>query len=277
MILIYLAGFERSEILSRMNEAYLRESAGVPPFFWDQVAKITSQIAILLLPLYNVVGEESGGAVPDLETLTKDLSHVVSYAGWISVMTRLDPGITVVSWLAPGDEYQLGQVNVLHEAFEHSKGRVERCVKRQEGCEKLQKGSGLRQAGRVKISVTPRIEHYSLHTPKPGALTETRRHKVLEPHVTYYSGLLDPREDAKTLYPLSEYIRRVREPWDMPPVPWALLSAIAFLLGLCSLYICYREMDSRQLRDLRGFLRIMFALFLEQIGLLDVWFKYIGL
>jgi hypothetical protein len=258
-----------------MNEAYLRESAGVPPFFWDHVAKITSQIAILLLPLYNVVGEESAGAIQDLETLTKDLSHIVSYAGWISVMTRLDPGITVVSWLAPGDEYQLGQVNALHEAFEHSKTRAERYDKRQK--DKLQKRSGSQRTGRVKISVTPHIEHYSLHTPKPGALMETRRYKVLQPHVTYYSGLLDPREDAKTLYPLSEYIRRVREPWRMPPMPRVLFSAIAFILGLYFLYIWYRGSDLRDLRDLRDVLRVLFLLLLSQIGLLEVWVKYIGL
>ena len=262
-----------------MNEAYLRESAGVSPFFWDQVAKITSQIAILLLPLYNVVGKESAGAIPDPDTLIKELSHVVSYAGWISVMTRLDPGITVMSWLAPGDEHQLGQVNALHEAFEHSKARAELYDRRQKGSDKLQKGCGLKRTGRVKINVTPRIEHYSLHIPKPGALKETRRYNVLEPHVTYYSGLFDPREDVKTLCPLSEYIRRVRDPWPMPPAPGVLFSAIKFILFFYFLYICHHGtgvIRSKDLRDFRDFLRIRFALLAEQVGLLEVYVKYIG-
>lgn len=202
-----------------MNEVYLRETGGTPPFAGDHWRRITSQIVTMLLPLYNMVGEEFTDSIPSLEKFCQGLGNIVSYAAWLAITTHLTPGITVLEWLPPGDDYRLEQSNVLHDVFERSRAKARKYDKRI--------GASKPRTGRVKISVAPSIVYYP--PPKPGSKAEGyfEGYRVLRPHAVYYFGLLDSIEDAKTLVPLWDYLRRVSKRRGSPPALLVLLICVS--------------------------------------------------
>ena len=211
-----------------MNEAYLHETDGVPPFLSERVTRIVSQIASMLLPLYNVIGSRSESGIPTLEDFCQGLNDIVSYAAWLGVMTRLLPGITTLTWLTPGDEYELEQFNALHDVFENSRAKSRKYDMRYSG-------EQLRRTGRIKISAFPKILYYPPPTPGTGDKKWHHGYKVSKPHAVYYYGLSDPREDAETLFPLPDYILRVRKPRGIPPA--ILVWLIAIIIALCFHYL----------------------------------------
>ena len=229
---LQLAGFERSQLLARLNEAYLRETTeagGIPPLLSTEMLRVVSQLGALLLPLYNVVGAESPNVMPPLEELCQGLGYIVSYAAWLAVMNRLVPGVTTLTWIAPGDDYELEQFNFMDSVFEDSKAKSKKNDKRYFG------GTPPRRTARTKISVFPGIRYYPPPSSGTGGPGWYQGFKVRRPHAAYYFGLSDSREDAKTLLPLPDYIRRVRKPRGIPHGALLLLSAIIIVL-------CFRYM-----------------------------------
>lgn len=214
-----VSGLERSYLCAETNYTYLKMTGGAPPLFFEKVKNITTQIVIMLLPLYNVVGQTSPrNGVPLLGDYVQKLHNIVTYAGWLAVLAKLSGEITAFEWLPPGDTYSVDQVNLAQKVFERSKEAAR-------AHDRLHGNAHQQRVGRVKIVTCPAITRYYVNPKTDEGYVE---YKALRPHVVYYYGLPGTHENDGTVLPLSEYIRsarrqaRARNASSWKPIFWLL-------------------------------------------------------
>ena len=204
-----------------MNQAYLSETREVPPRFMQEVRRVTTQIVVMLLPMYNMVGQADARKAMPFERFFQKLLRIVAYAAWINVMTRSSPEILAIEWLSPGDEYRLSQVNFMNERYTWSRLRA-----RSLDGEQQQRHPRM---ARIKINGAPKITRLTRVSTIDGELGR-REYTVLRPHVVYYHGLLDVFKDRAGLAPLADYVLNVRSAYSTST--FSLIGILAYIVLL---------------------------------------------
>ncbi|KAI5467540.1 hypothetical protein BGZ63DRAFT_430975 [Mariannaea sp. PMI_226] len=223
--LVDAEGFQRSNLRAHTNRVHLETTGGLPPFFWSEVDRLSVQILTLLLPSFEWTTElkEWQSSPPSVNELYQWLHDVISYAGWLSICTRVSPGIIEYIWITPGDRYYLDQINFTQEADELSQALPQ--GHRQQRIATANVDDAMK---RVKISMTPRIVR---HMPCIGVdvrMPGTEVHTLMQPHVVCYEGSGFNQRDTKYIA-LPEYIRNLR---NRTGCPRKAAIAVMFLIVL---------------------------------------------
>lgn len=218
MFVLNKIGFVRSKLLAETNAAYLgARKDHRPPHFWERVGRVSSQIVQMLLPLYNVCGNEFKKKPAALADFAQATFNIVAYAAWLNNVSRLSTGVLNISWSGPGLLGGQTEKEVLQDALIRSQACVE--AKYKASMESFERER------RVKISAAPAIARLTLDDSRP------EHHMVYiiqQSHVVYYSA--SPGEVESMA--LEEYVKGVRKPDALPPTSTWLVLLILFLLGL---------------------------------------------
>lgn len=181
----------------------------MPPYFWIRVERVTAQIVKMLLPLYNICGNEFTEVPASFEDFAQATFDIVAYAGWINLLTRQSTGVLNIIWPGPGFSAQKDEKWILKQTWERSEARAESHDRRssEDGIVSREK--------KVKICAAPAIARLSLDSMRPG---HHRVHVIQEPHVVYYHG----RKDEDDFMSLTEYRVLVSRAGELPPA-WVVL------------------------------------------------------
>ncbi|KAF9773674.1 hypothetical protein IL306_008476 [Fusarium sp. DS 682] len=230
--LINTEGFRRSELLSHTNRTWLQARKGEPHHFWEEVDKLSSEILILLLPVYELTASFTAYEPIAKAELYQLLHEVTAYAGWLSVGIRMSPAIVSINWPIPGEMYSLDQVNTSQVAYDASKEAARQHQERLR--KKKPEHEEMVSRARVKISVLPEIVR---HQPYPAEI-ETRgiiSYKIMEPHAVFYEGLQQQHDENRAFISLPNYIKKLRDR-NCAPRNTALAIMVALLICLWVLY-----------------------------------------
>ncbi|KAK7416324.1 hypothetical protein QQX98_005268 [Neonectria punicea] len=233
--LVNAEGFRRSHVRAQTNRLYLRTKGGLPPLFWEEIDKLSTQVLVLVRPVFSWTSKIEGWQPPSIQELHQWLHDVIAYAGWINICNRLSSAIIVSDWTKPGERYNWRQDNLAHDVYEFSKNVAER---------RASKRSVYNTTARVKISAGPEIIRYrpvNNGTEKTGVAKYT----LMRPLLVYYEGRELDQDDDKTYVSLPDYIEWLR---NRKTVPYRTALAIMFIvtLTLCVLFTSSGQDDSWQ-------------------------------
>ncbi|KAF5609168.1 uncharacterized protein FSUBG_4178 [Fusarium subglutinans] len=230
--LIMTEGFQRSELRAHTNRVWLKTRRGEPDFFWKEVDKLTTEVYLLLLHVYEFTASFDGYKPISKTELYQLLHNVISYAGWLSVGLRMSSAIVSINWLIPGELYALNQVSTCQPAFQASKEAAQQHDMRLQ--EQRPERGPMSSMSRVKISVIPEIIQYRPY-PKDANVEGIDSYKMMEPHAVHYQGLLEEHDENRVYISLPDYIKKLRDR-NCAPRNAALVIMVIMLICLWILY-----------------------------------------
>ncbi|KAK7431233.1 hypothetical protein QQZ08_002274 [Neonectria magnoliae] len=220
--LVNAEGFRRSRVRAQTNRLYLRTKGGLPPLFWKEIDKLSTQVLVLVLPVFSWTSKIEGWQPPSIQELHQWLHDVIAYAGWLNICNRLSPAIVVSDWTKPGEHYNWRQDNLGQDVYVFSKNVAERRAS------KRSLAARYNTTARVKISAVPEIIRYrpvGNGTEKTGVAKYT----ILRPLVVYYEGRELDQDNDKTYVSLPDYIKWLR---NRKTVPYRTALALLFIATL---------------------------------------------
>lgn len=206
-----------------MNEAYLKDSDGMPPLFWNEVDKLCTQTCSMLMPAYDYAADHKSYTPIPITTMFQLLHDIIAYAGWIHICIRTSSAIVSFDWRIPGESYNMSVANLDQEVYDASAAAAkehERKFRRRTPDKEY-----MESAARVKISVAPEITRH-----KP-MLKEKREYgmtsyTLMKPHAVFYCGYQETRDELKAFQSLPEYIHQLRGKRNRPVLPAMILAAL---------------------------------------------------
>ncbi|EXA51616.1 hypothetical protein FOQG_03506 [Fusarium oxysporum f. sp. raphani 54005] len=230
--LINAEGFQRSELRAHTNRAWLKMSRGEPDLFWREVDKLTTEVYLLLLHVYEFTASFDGYEPISRTELYQLLHDVISYAGWLSVGLRMSSAIVSINWLIPGELHALDQVSTCQPAYEASKEAAQQQGMRLQ--EQRPERKQISSMARVKISVIPEIIRYRPY-PKEANVEGIDSYRMMEPHAVHYHGLQEEHDENRAFISLPDYIKKLRDR-NCAPRNAALVIMVTILICLWVLY-----------------------------------------
>lgn len=221
--LLYVEGFQRSDLHAHMNQTYLKDSDGMPPFFWDEVDKLCTQAYTMLLPAREYAADHKYFQPMPLRDMYQSLHDIVAYAAWIHVCIRTSSAIVSFDWRIPGEYYNMNVVNLSHEVYESSALAAKQHEKNYK--KKGAKKEYMESTARVKISVAPEITRH-----KP--MIKTRRsqgmtsYKLMKPHAVFYCGYEEATNETVAFQSLPDYLYQLRRRQALPMIPAFMVTSL---------------------------------------------------
>lgn len=176
------------------------EDDGIPPRIWEEVDKATAQIAAMLLPLYDVVGETDAADRLEWPQFYQSLHNIVAYAGWINVASSISSTITLIEWVQPGHTCESDHVNAWNEGYQNSVALA--------SANDVLDNVRTERAARVKINAFPRVTQVSSRFDGRAGYM---RWKVADPVVVLYQGHVSKSDDDKASRTLSDHVRLLED------------------------------------------------------------------
>ncbi|KAI1042392.1 hypothetical protein LB505_010997 [Fusarium chuoi] len=230
--LITAEGFQRSKLRAHTNRIWLKKSRGEPDLFWREVDRLTTEVYLLLLHVYEFTASFDGYEPISRTELYQLLHDVISYAGWLSVGLRMSSAIVSINWLMPGELYALNQVSTCQPAYQASKEAAQQHDMRLQ--EQRRERKQISSMARVKISVIPEIIQYRPY-PKDANVEGIDSYRIMEPHAVHYEGFLGEHDENRAFISLSDYIKKLRDR-NCAPRNAALVIMVTVLICLWVLY-----------------------------------------
>ncbi|KLO84962.1 uncharacterized protein LW93_2845 [Fusarium fujikuroi] len=230
--LITVEGFQRSELRAHTNRVWLKKSRGEPDLLWSEVDKLTTEVYLLLLHIYEFTASFDGYEPISRTELYQLLHDVISYAGWLSVGLRMSSAIVSINWLIPGELYALNQVSTSQPAYQASKEAAQQHDMRLQ--EQRPERKQMSSMARVKISVIPEIIQYRPY-PKDANVEGIDSYMIMEPHAVHYEGFLEEHDENRAFISLPDYIKKLRDR-NCAPRNAALVIMVTVLTCLWVLY-----------------------------------------
>ncbi|KAF5643807.1 hypothetical protein F25303_6204 [Fusarium sp. NRRL 25303] len=230
--LITAEGFQRTELRAHTNRVWLKKSRGEPDLFWSEVDKLTTEVYLLLLHVYEFTANFDGYEPISRMELYQLLHDVISYAGWLSVGLRMSSAIVSINWLIPGELYALNQVSTCQPAYEASKEAAQQHDMRLQ--EQRPERKQMSSMARVKISVIPGIIQYRPY-PKDANVEGIDSYRIMKPHAVHYEGFLEEHDENRAFISLPDYIKKLRDR-NCAPRNAALIIMVTVLICLWVLY-----------------------------------------
>ncbi|KAK2683789.1 hypothetical protein RAB80_001735 [Fusarium oxysporum f. sp. vasinfectum] len=233
--LLFGAGSKHDETLHNSDVALINAEGfqqGEPDLFWREVDKLTTEVYLLLLHVYEFTASFDGYEPISRTELYQLLHDVISYAGWLSVGLRMSSAIVSINWLRPGELHALGQVSTCQPAYEASKEAAQQQGMRLQ--EQRPERKQISPMARVKISVIPEIIRYRPY-PKEANVEGIDSYRMMEPHAVHYHGLQEEHDENRAFISLPEYIKKLRDR-NCAPRNAALVIMVTILICLWVLY-----------------------------------------
>jgi hypothetical protein len=227
-----LGGFQRSELRAHTTRAWLEMRRGEPDFFWGEVDKLSTEVYLLLLHVYEFTASFDGYEPISRTGLYQLLHDVISYAGWLSVGLRMSSAIVSINWLIPGELHAVNQVSTCQTAYKASKEAAQQHERRLQ--EKRPEREQMGSMARVKISVIPEIIRYQPYA-KEASAKGIASYRIMEPHAVHYQGLQQEYDENRAFISLPDYIKKLRDR-NCAPRNAALVIMATLLICLWVLY-----------------------------------------
>ncbi|KEY68387.1 hypothetical protein S7711_01164 [Stachybotrys chartarum IBT 7711] len=197
-------GFERSARRAQANLEYLNMDDRIPPLFWNEVDRLTIRTLIMLLPLYNRMGQLEVKVAPIKDMYFK-LHDITATAGGLNYAMQLCPAVFIMEWARPGDRYDLQQRDLEPAILKFS------TLKSQIYDHCYPADPPRRRSTRVKISISPKIVAY---VPGPGDTMIS--HRLIHANGAFYNGLDDEVANNNTGRDLLGYVSSLHQKLTRP-------------------------------------------------------------